>query len=97
MNFCWERSFNVCFAAETNVFRRRADEHVEDAGLDTEVVNLHVVVREMFDGNFERNGLRFAGIESDALEGAEALDGLVGGADALVRVELGYFGAGAIA
>jgi hypothetical protein len=76
------------FAAETDVFGRGANEDVEDARLDAEVVDLDVVEGEAADRELEGDGLRFTGLEVNAFEGVQALDGLVDGAGALMGVEL---------
>ena len=58
---CRGDSLNVGLAAEADVFRRGADEDVEDARLDAEVVDLDVVEGEELDGTSRVDGLRFAG------------------------------------
>ena len=65
---------DIGFAAEADVFGRGAEEDVEEAGLDAEVVNFYVIEGEAGDRNLEGDGLQFAGF--DVVEAATGLEGL---------------------
>src|SRR4051794_3292476 len=55
-----------------------------------------VVICKLLRGNAELDGLALTGLQLNAPESTQTADGLIHGALALVRVDLGHFGAGVI-
>ena len=76
--------------AQADVVRRGANQDVERSRFHTEGLSSDVVEGELRDWQGELDMRRLAGLQVDAPEGTEALDGLLGEALLLVCVELRY-------
>src|SRR3954451_17389679 len=73
---------------QPNVLGRGSNKKIEFAGLNSQIVKLYVVKRELLDRQAGAERLCFTRLQGNTLKSPEGFDGLIGKALLLVRVEL---------